>query len=115
MQNQAALPEECVLMCGFAQSKLEEMWGQMQEAKIVVSELNNVDQHQQNMENLCVAVGIGIKDPHQKQQWSLENVRTIMQQRIAELTAVQSYREKLKYLCSLLPQTAGTHVHYLSE
>ena len=111
MQNQAALPDECVLMCSFAQSKLEEMWGQMLEAKIGVSELENVAQHQQNMENLCFAVGIGIKEPRQKQRWSSEIVHPIMQQRITELTAVQSYRKKLKYLCSLLPHTAGTHVH----
>ena len=108
MQNQACLPEECVLMCRFAQSKLEEMWGQIVEAKIVVSDLENVAQHQQNMENLCFAVGSVIKEPRQKQLWSSEIVHTIMQQRITELTAVCSYRKKLKYLCSFLPRTEGT-------
>ena len=108
MENQAALPDECVRMCSFTKSKLEEMWGQMLEAKIVVSELENIAQHQQNV--LSAVVGIGIKEPRQKQ--SLETVCTIMQRRITELTAVQNYRKKLKYLCSRLPHTAGIlHVH----
>ena len=113
VQNQAALPDECVLMCSFAQSKLEEMWGQMLEAKIVVSELDKVAQHRQHMEKLCFAVGVGIKEPRRKQQWSLETVRTVLQNRISEVTALHDYREKLKYLCSLLPSTAGTCKIYM--
>lgn len=91
-------------MCTFAQSKLEEMWVQMQEAKITVFELEKVFLHKQNMENLCCAVGIGVKEP----QWSSETVHVIMQERITELTAVNEYRNKLKFLCTRLPSTTGT-------
>lgn len=95
-------------MCSFAQSKLEEMWVQMLESKILVLELEKVSKFKQNMENLCCAVGVGIKEPYRKQQWSQETIRVTIQQRITELTAVQVYIERLKYLCSRLPSTAGT-------
>ena len=86
------------------------MWLQMLDAKIAVFELQKVSRHQQHMENLCCAVGIGI-DTHGKQQWSTDTVRYVIQQRVKELSAIHDYREKLKYLCNLVPNTTGTFLH----
>ena len=114
MKNLASLPEEYVLHCRFALLILEEIWMQMLAAKISVFELQKVSSHQQHMENLCCAVGIGIdvKDTRRRQQWSTETVHNIIQRRVKEVSAIEDSRGKLKYLCTLVPNTTGTvHVH----
>ena len=110
MKTMASLPDECALYCTFAQSKLEEIWVQMLDAKIPVFELQKVYRHQQHMENLCCAVGVGIdvNDTRRKQQWSTETVHNIIQQRVKEVSAVLDYRDKLNYLCTLVPTATGT-------
>ena len=106
----SSLPEDCALFCSFAQSKLEEIWGQMLDGKIAVFELQKVSSNQQHMENLCCAVGTGIdiKDTHRWQQWSTETVHNVIQQRVKEVSAIHDYRNKLKYLCTLIPDSTGT-------
>ena len=110
LQNSAILSDECTLLCSFAMSKLEQMWELIREAKIRVFELEKVSKHVQHMENLCCAVAAGSADPRRKLLWSLETVRPILQQRIQELSAVHTYRDRLKYLCTILPKTAGIPV-----
>ena len=109
-KTMASLPVECALYCTFAQSKLEEIWVQMLDAKIPVFELQKVCRHQQHMENLCCTVGVGIdvKDTRGRQQWSAETVQNVIQQRVKELYAILDYKEKLKYLCTLVPNATGT-------
>ena len=112
MQSLAFLPEDCALYCSCTQSKLEEIWGQMLDGKIPVFDLQKVSRHQQHMENLCSAVfnGIDVKDTRRKQQWSTETVHNVIQQRVKELSAIHDYRDKLKYLCTVVPYTTG-NVH----
>ena len=101
-----SLPEDCALYCSFALSKLEEIWGQMLDGKIAVFELQKVSKNELHMENLCCAVGIDIdiKDSRRKEEWSMETVHNTIQQRVKELSAIHVYREKLKYLCTLVQE-----------
>ena len=103
--------EDFALLCSFALSMFEDMWTKLYSGKITVIEMEKIAGKQHNFGLLCSAATT-CTTADLKQQLAPDAIRTLLEQRKAELSAIRVHMYRLRNMCQFFSDAEGKYILY---
>ena len=113
MQNmcRSLLQGDFTPLCSFAVSMFEDMWTKLYSGKITVIEMEKIAGKQHHFE-LLGSAATTCTTADLKQQLAPDAIRTLIEQRKAELSAIRVHMSRLLNMCQFFSDAEGKYILY---